>query len=68
MKLTKHLVEGVIVGILLAIIMYVIGTIALNATPAAFPVGFDVMMAAIGFIAPIALAYGNAIEKDKTEK
>ena len=61
--LPKWLIQGFLYGIVLALIMYYAGTVAMVAAPALFPPGLDIVSGAVGFLSSLGIAYTKDISQ-----
>jgi len=59
--LPKWLIQGFLYGLVLGVVMYFSGAVAVEAVPAFLPAATPTIAGAIGFLSSIGIAYTNDI-------
>lgn len=59
--LPKWLIQGFLYGLVLAVVMYYAGSIAVVAVPVLLPAASPVIAGALGFLSALGIAYTNDI-------
>ena len=59
--LPKWLVQGFLYGLVLGVVMYFAGAVAINAVPGFLPAATPTISGALGFLSSLGIAYTNDI-------
>jgi len=59
--LPKWLIQGFLYGLVLGVVMYFAGAVAIAAVPAFLPVATPTIAGALGFLSSLGIAYTNDI-------
>ena len=59
--LPKWLIQGFLYGLVLGVVMYFAGAVAVNAIPVLLPAGTPTISGALGFLSALGIAYTNDI-------